>query len=203
MKKMKKKDLEIRLENVDPHPHPDPDLEQYQTPSDLAADILFTAFINGHIKGKRVIDLGCGTGILSLGAGLLDAEEVHGYDIDEDSIEVAKNFAKKWNLSGRVSFHKKDIKNLRSKCDTVIMNPPFGSQTKGADLPFLKKSFEISDQVYTIHNYKTLDFLRDFISKMGHEIFLERGYELTIKRTFDFHTKERENIEVVIFGIKV
>ena len=83
------------------------------------------------------------------------------------------------------------------------MNPPFGSQKKGADIPFLKKAFEISDHLYTIHNFKTLDYLRDFISKSGHEIFLERGYELTIKRTFDFHTKERENIDVVIFGIKV
>lgn len=203
MGNMKKKDLEIKLQNVDPHPHPDPDLEQYKTPSDLAADILFTAFINGHIKGKKVIDLGCGTGILSLGAGLLDAEEVQGFDIDEESIDVARMFAKEWKLSERVSFERKDIKNLHSDCDTVIMNPPFGSQKKGADIPFLKKSFEISDQIYTIHNYKTLGFLRDFISKVGHTIFLERGYKLTIKRTFGFHTKERETIDVVIFGIKV
>ncbi len=203
MENIKKKDLEIKLENVDPHPDPDPGLEQYKTPSDLAADILFTAFINGHIKDKSVVDLGCGTGILSLGAALLGAKQVKGFDIDEGSIEVARDLAEKWGLSKRVSFEKKDIKSLQTRCDTVIMNPPFGSQNKGADLPFLKKAFEISDQVYTIHNFKTLDYLRDFISKSGHDIFLERGYELTIKRTFDFHTKERENVEVAIFGIKV
>ena len=203
MKDIKKKDLEIKLEQVDPHPNPDLDLEQYKTPSDLAADILFTAFINGHIKDKIVIDLGCGTGILSLGAGLLGAQSVKGFDIDEESIEVADELAEKWGLSSRVSFEKKDIRRLQIQCDTVVMNPPFGSQNKGADLPFLKKAFEISDHVYTIHNFKTLDYLRDFISNSDHEIFLERGYELTIKRTFDFHTKESENIAVVIFGIKV
>jgi len=203
MKKIKKKDLEIKLEEIPSHPNPTPDLEQYNTPADLASNILFTAFLNRHIKDKDVIDLGCGTGVFSLGAGLLGARSVKGFDLDEDSIKIARKTAAKWGLSENVLFEVKNIENVNSRCDTVLMNPPFGSQKKGADLPFLKKSFEISDFIYTIHNAKTLDFLRNFINENGHKIFLERGYKFTIKKTFDFHTKDKKNIEVVIFGIKV
>ncbi|MFW6083514.1 MAG: METTL5 family protein [Thermoplasmatota archaeon] len=203
MKNIKKKDLEIKLEKVPYHPNPSPDLEQYNTPASLASDVLFTAFINGHIKGEEIIDLGCGTGIFSLGAGLLGAESVVGFDIDKDSIETARRLADEWGLEGKVSFEKKDISQVDSSCDTVIMNPPFGSQKKGADVPFLEKSFKISDYVYTIHNAKTLDFLRKFITKENHEIFLESGYKFTVKKTFDFHTKDKKDFDVVIFGIKV
>ncbi len=203
MKKIKKKDLEIRLEEIPSHPNPTPDLEQYNTPAELASDILFTAFLNGHIKDKDVIDLGCGTGVFSLGAGLLGARSIKGFDLDEDSINIARKTAAEWGLSENILFEVKNIEQVNSLCDTVLMNPPFGSQKKGADLPFLEKSFEISDFVYTIHNAKTLDFLRNFISENDHKIFLERGYKFTIKKTFDFHTKDKKNIEVVIFGIKV
>lgn len=200
---IKKKDLEIKLQKIPAHPNPNPDLEQYVTPSDLASDILFTAFMKGHIKNKKVIDLGCGTGIFSLGSAFLGANEVIGYDLDGESIKLARKIAEKWELDNIVSFKQKDIESVDEECDTVIMNPPFGSQKKGADLPFLIKSFEISDHVYTIHNLETIDFLRDYIKDREHEIFLERGYDLTIKRTFDFHTRDKKNVGVVIFGIKV
>lgn len=203
MKNIKNKDLEIKLEKVPDHPNPSPDLEQYNTPASLASDVLFTAFINGHIKGREIMDLGCGTGIFSLGAGLLGAERVVGFDIDKDSIETARGLADEWGLERKVSFENKDINQVESSCDTVIMNPPFGSQKKGADVPFLEKSFKISDYVYTIHNAKTLDFVRKFINKRNHEIFLESGYKFTVKKTFDFHTKDKKDIDVVIFGIKV
>lgn len=37
----------------------------------------------GEIKGKRVLDMGCGTGILSIMAAKVNAREVTGIDIDE------------------------------------------------------------------------------------------------------------------------
>lgn len=41
------------------------------------------------LEGKSVLDLGCGTGILSIGAELLGAAEVLAVDIDPVSVEVA------------------------------------------------------------------------------------------------------------------
>lgn len=40
--------------------------------------------------GDRVLDLGCGSGILSLGALLLGAKEVMGVDIDQNSVRVSQ-----------------------------------------------------------------------------------------------------------------
>jgi ribosomal protein L11 methyltransferase len=45
------------------------------------------------VKGKTVADVGCGTGILSIGAILLGAKQVAGVDIEEQSVEVAKENA--------------------------------------------------------------------------------------------------------------
>lgn len=42
------------------------------------------------IKGKNVLDLGCGSGILSIGALLMDAEHLTCVDIDPNSIKVAR-----------------------------------------------------------------------------------------------------------------
>ncbi len=39
--------------------------------------------------GDRVLDLGCGSGILSIAAMLLGAKEVTGVDIDENSVKIA------------------------------------------------------------------------------------------------------------------
>lgn len=47
------------------------------------------------IEGGSVLDLGCGSGILSLGAMLLGASDVFAVDITEDSVRITKeNFAK-------------------------------------------------------------------------------------------------------------
>ncbi len=45
------------------------------------------------IKGKRVLDCGCGTGILSIVAAMLGASEVLGYDIDEWSVRNTEHNA--------------------------------------------------------------------------------------------------------------
>jgi ribosomal protein L11 methyltransferase len=52
------------------------------------------------VAGKRVADVGCGTGILSIGAALLGASEVAAIDIDAVSVEVSRENAR----LNRVSF---------------------------------------------------------------------------------------------------
>lgn len=49
--------------------------------------------------GDRVLDLGCGSGILSIGAILLGASECTAVDIDANSVKIAEENAAKNNIS--------------------------------------------------------------------------------------------------------
>ncbi len=203
MSGIKKKELEIKLEGIPSHPDPSPSLEQYTTPSYIAADILFTAYGQGDIAGKVIGDLGCGTGVFALGSAYLGAERVEAVDLDPKAIDVARDVAERWSFSEVINFEVKDVKEFKAEVDTVIMNPPFGSQKKGADLPFLEKSFECSEIIYTLHNAKTVEFLEDFIEDRGHRVFWEKRYMFEIISQFDYHEKERKDFEVVLFGINI
>ena len=46
-----------------------------------------------HIRHHHVIDIGCGSGILSLAAAALGAQSVYGYDIDPEALSHAKQNA--------------------------------------------------------------------------------------------------------------
>ena len=48
---MKKKDLEVLLSQFQSFVQPQVKLEQYQTPSSLAADLLWDAYQKGHVEG--------------------------------------------------------------------------------------------------------------------------------------------------------
>ncbi len=52
-----------------------------------------------ELKGKKILDLGCGSGILSIGAMLLGAESAVAVDIEENSAKTAQENAQKNNIS--------------------------------------------------------------------------------------------------------
>ncbi len=136
---VKKQQLEILLQQVRPHPHPASELEQYSTPAQIAADVLWFAHVQGDIVGKRVADLGCGTAILGIGAKLLGASEVVAVDIDGAALAVATQNAARLNVT--LSFLTMDVRDFAASVDTVLMNPPFGAQNPHADIPFLERAF--------------------------------------------------------------
>lgn len=199
---MKKKELEILLQKVPLPNKPIPNLEQYMTPASIAADIIFTAHQFGDIENKIIIDLGCGTGIFSVGATLVGAKKVTGIDADKDVITIAKEYAKKNNL--RIKFMVNDVKNVQTKCNTVIMNPPFGAQkgNQKADRKFIEKGFDISKILYSIHLKKTIPFLEKMISSLGGSITYQKDYVFPIRWTFEFHDKEVVYYDVTLLRIE-
>jgi putative methylase len=86
-----KSQLAVALSKLDVFPSPDPKLEQYPTDSEIAAEVLWNAKMSGDIEGKRIADLGCGTGILGIGALLLGAKKVFFVDTDTAAIAVLGN----------------------------------------------------------------------------------------------------------------
>ncbi|MEW5759517.1 MAG: METTL5 family protein [Candidatus Thermoplasmatota archaeon] len=199
MKIKTKKNLEIFLETIPKYESPKIKLEQYPTPPSIASDILFTAHLLEDIKNKRVVDLGCGTGIFSVGAKILGAKEVIGVDIDETSLLLAKKFAKNSNL--KIRYVKSDVLNFNEKCDTVFQNPPFGCRKRHADILFLKKAMELGKIIYTIHLSKTRKYIENFILNNNGRITHEKNYNLPIKHTFSFHRKEKIEEDISMFRV--
>jgi len=48
-----------------------------------------------NIRGKKILDAGCGTGVAAVCFKLLGAKEVVGIDISEGSLKTARELAKK------------------------------------------------------------------------------------------------------------
>jgi putative methylase len=198
---MKKKQLELQLQNVPLPPAPRPHIEQYMTPAGIAADILFTAYQFNDIQDKIVLDLGCGTGIFSIGAMLTGAKQVIGIDIDKESIALAQDYAKKTNLD--IDYRVQSIDGVHTRCDTVIMNPPFGAQKSNqkADRRFIEKAFELANIVYSLHLKKTIPFIGKLVSSLGGDITYQKDYVFPIKWMFEFHTKKVKNYAVSLVRI--
>lgn len=195
---MKKKELEILLQKIPSFYKPVPYLEQYITSSDIAADIIFTAHQLGDIENKIVLDLGCGTGIFSVGAFLTGAKKVIGIDIDNNIIDIARNYAKKNNF--KIIFKVQDVKDVEINCDTVIMNPPFGAQkgNQNADRKFIEKGFEVASVLYSLHLTKTIPFIKKLVTSLRGNITYSKNYIFPIKWTFNFHKKRLSNFDVTL-----
>lgn len=86
--------------------------------------MIISTLLNIDIKGKRVLDCGCGTGILGIAASKLGASEVVGYDIDEWSSENAIHNAE-LNGVGNMKVMLGDasvLKSVEGKFDVVLAN---------------------------------------------------------------------------------
>jgi len=200
---MKLKRLEMTLQRIAGYSHPRAALEQYQTPAPLAARLLYHALMKGDIEGKTVCDLGCGTGVLAIGAALLGADCVRGVDSDPKAVEGAKANAEL--LDAHVDFIVADVRDATLPgrlgfTDTVIMNPPFGAQKAHADRPFIDLALKVAPVTYSIFNAGSTQFIETYTAERV-EIDERVSGLFPIKRTFFFHTQDVQEIEVEILRL--
>jgi len=168
-------------------------LEQYSTPSYLAAALLYRAAQEGNVVGKRVADFGCGNGIFAIGAAILGASYVTGVDSDERMVALAEENRKKLGLN--IKFLCADISEFSERVETVFMNPPFGTHNRGMDVPFIDKALELSKHFYIILDYNAGDFLRNHVGQRASVVWEERSF-IDIPHTYGFH--KRENVRVAV-----
>jgi putative methylase len=205
---MKKKELELILENLKPLEKPKVKLEQYTVPAYLAAEILNLAHVSGDIEGKFVVDLGCGSGRLAIGAALLGAKKAVGVDLDaeaikqaEENLKIAESLIKK---KLRVEFVCCNIEEWDKKCDTVVQNPPFGTKGSCSDKLFLEKATSIARKVYSLHKNgrkKTREFLEKFVSSLGCRVENVIKFSFYLPHTFRFHRKPKVRYDVDLYVI--
>jgi putative methylase len=187
--------LAITLQNIGSHPRPQVALEQYTTPADLAAEILFTAcYVHDDIQSKRVLDLGTGTGRLAIGASILGARYVVGIDVDPASIAYASVARKSFRAD--VDFVLGEIETIRGPVETVLMNPPFGTKKAHADLHFLDCALRLGKVVYSIHKSSTREFLKDWLRNRRFKCERIITTRIEIPYQFSFHRKPRRTVEI-------
>jgi putative methylase len=186
------KHLEIILSQLSPHPNPNLQLEEYTIDSKSAKNLIYIAeFVHEDIYNKKVVDLGCGTGQLSIAAALFGASLVVGVDINKENISLARDNTKTVGVT--VEYVVGDIESLSGHFDTTITNPPFGCWKRGADVSFLKKAIEISDVVYSLHKRSAPNrkFLSRTITSLGGKLDEIHEMDMTIPHTFTFHRKKK------------
>jgi len=221
---VRKLDLELFLSQIQPPPTPKPSLEQYTIPADVAATMLYmAAYTYNDIINKKVLDLGCGTGRLALGAAFLGAKHVVGVDVDKSAVKMAFENSLKANLKGKTEWIAGDIDAVHGNFDTVLQNPPFGVQKPRADRKFLQKALETGKVVYSLHKSPRKDkafvkkvkarknsfmpiapspFFKRFIETHGGKIRAVYATLMTIPHMFPFHTKRKHEFLAELYVIE-
>ncbi|MGA2386052.1 MAG: METTL5 family protein [Candidatus Bathyarchaeia archaeon] len=220
---VRKLDLERFLSKLTPQPAPQASLEQYTISESVAATMLYiAAYANSDVVCKSVVDLGCGTGRLAIGASYLGAQEVVGVDVDKRAIKAAVENSRKAGLTDSVQWIAGDIESIAGRFDTVLQNPPFGVQTRLADRAFLVKALQLGNSIYSLHNHPETDkqlikqlkvsggflqvppspFLERFVAKHDGAVKVVYAMLMTIPKIFDFHTKAKHDFVVDLYKIE-
>lgn len=194
--------LELVLEKLKDFEKPVEDLEQYRTPGDLASQILWDAYIRGDIPGKIIVDLGCGTGVLTYGSLLIGADNAVCLDIDWEALKVAgenlKEFRGMFDLvagdAGRPPLRP------RNEDCVVVMNSPFGVKKRGADIMFLKAALKLCSRVYSIHKYtpRGLQVIARTAEEKGYSAMVISAEFMKLKPRYSHHRKRVHRFKVAL-----
>lgn len=192
--------LGIVLSNLDGFYDPKVRVEQYLMDSEIGASVLWNAYLLGDTEGKVMADLGCGTGMLGIGALLLGAKSVIFVDSDGDALEIAKNNilkVKSENYSlGKAKFICQDVGKVDIKTEVVLQNPPFGTKVKHHDIYFLEKALQIASVVYSFHKSETKQFLERYAARKNTKITHIWDFQFPLKASFLFHRRQIHRIKV-------
>lgn len=206
---MRLKQLESNLQSVDVFENPKILLEQYPTSPEIAAQMLHK--IHTHyddIEGKAVLDLGCGCGVLSIGATMMGARYVLGVDIDETALDICYENIQGFEMD-TIDLLQQDVRllgqpgmvdRLKGSFDTVIMNPPFGTKhNEGLDMVFVKTALDIAKtSVYSLHKTSTKEHIQKKANSWGVDMEEVAEVRFNIDNSYKFHKKKSVDIEVCL-----
>jgi putative methylase len=163
--------------------------------------MLWSAYMQGDIEGKTIADLGCGTGILGIGALLLGARIV--FFVDTDTAALAVLGSNLYRVGAKKGFKviNDDIANFCDKVDVVLQNPPFGTRREHADKAFLEKAVSIAETIYSFHKTSTARFVEAFARDNRLRIANRWDFSFPLKATMGFHERRIQRVEVSCFRL--
>jgi len=204
-----KKELEIALEKLPRYRKPKRTLEQYETPPSIASHILWNAHVRGDLIGKAVLEPGCGTAKLSIGALMLGSKTAICIDVDAEILKFTKNMLEQVlsRLASRLIMICGDFRDVDvNHVDVVIMNPPFGVywRNRGIDLQFLKKALSIANSVYTIHKYSNAleKLVQELAAAHKFMIVYRELLNFPIPMMFETHKRKVYRVKTVFYVLK-
>lgn len=195
-----RRQLERKLARLRPLEAPKAALEQYATPADIVAWILWEAWGRGEVQGRRVLDLGCGQGSFAIGAALLGARDVVAVDVDPAAAETTQRNAEHLGVS--VNVRCADVRSVTEPFDVAFQNPPFGAQRRRADRAFVEAAVRVAPIVYTLHLSRTVPFLRKLFRALEAEPTLEQTFKFPLPYAFPFHRQRSVAVEVTLFRLQ-
>ena len=197
-----KKALAMVLSGLEGFIGPKVRVEQYSTDPEIAAEVLWQAYMKGDIA-KVSVDLGSGPGMLGIGLLALGAEKVYFVDFDKKVMDIAKRNVAKIESEGYgggdAIFRVSDVDTFNDQVDLVVMNPPFGIKVRHMDKIFLKKAFATGKVVYSFHKTESKKFLESFSRDNRYKITDVFDFEFPLKATMPFHSKRIKKISVSCF----
>ena len=200
-----KKDLEVELSKLKGFTNPSWELEQYPTPSPIAAEWIWNMAMLSEVSGRTILDAACGPGILGIGLLLKGAKKVLFLDKDKQAMQICLenyNHIKEEYEVGTAVFVVSDISLFDEHVDIVVENPPFGTKAEHADKKFLEKAFSVAPIIYSMHKYSTKSFVEAISKDFNFKITHLWQYEFPIKAVFKFHEKPVKAVDVGLWRME-
>ena len=143
-------------------------------------EILVEYCIKNVKKGDKILEIGIGSGIISISIALEKSVFIDSTDISSPAIYVARKNVKRFNLGNRIRiFHKDLFPRFKKKYDFIISNPPY---IDSYELKSLREKGLVDPEVSLDGGKKGLIIIRkiilnakDYLKKNGKLIF-EIGY---------------------------
>lgn len=130
---MRLKHLQSALSSV-PNPQfvdPNISLEQYATSPVLCSYIIQAAFENDDIEGRSVLDLGCGTGMLSIGSALVGSPHIIMVDCDVGAMGIAMDNVQSMEIADTENEDCCIVEFILAKVNHVAKKTRGGAEMKG------------------------------------------------------------------------
>ncbi len=135
------------------------------SPALSKSSIFFFNTIKPFIKGKTILEIGAGTGIISILSIIYGAREVYCTDVNKNAIDCTLHNAKSLGVEKKIEIiHSKDFDDIKKKFDIIIFALPYvyidninSMVHKYGDLAFSMFDEKYSSQLFFFTNvYKYL-----------------------------------------------
>jgi putative methylase len=188
-------ELVRQIQSVPLPPDPAAPLEQVATPAEAAANLLGVLDRRVGLAGRSVLDLGCGTGRLAIGAALLGATPVTGVEVDPALLPIARAAARAGRVT--VEFQLSDVAHWDRRAEVVVMNPPFGAQRRHADRPFWDRALALAqDTVGAFASSASRTFIARLALDRGAHVVEVEPVPWNLPRTFPHHRADNVRLAV-------